>query len=207
MRPTRLNDMLGLSKGHVTYSPSNLEGDLYNSFVPKYSLWHCRSNPNPNCPFPGQAIEKLPNDAPNNRATVSASLHFNEIPSFLWIEIILNQQLMTSSALGTSHNPCWSYWEGQQAIMGLFIFFGRSEESSNMVTTQQPLGDHPARGLGVQPVHRWPLNGSRATLPSHGKSGEGLGDTFHYRIISKWFTHSSVSWLLLIFTELILVPK
>lgn len=65
---------------------------------------------------------------------------------------------MTSSVLDTSHNPCWSYWEGQQAnmwpIMGLFIFFGGGEESSNMVTTQQPLGDHPARGLGVQPVHR-----------------------------------------------------
>lgn len=74
MRPTRLNDMLGLSKGHVTYSPSALEGDLYNSFVPKYTLWHCRSHPNPNCPFLGQAIEKLPNDAPNNRATISASL-------------------------------------------------------------------------------------------------------------------------------------
>lgn len=42
MRLTRLNDMLGLSKGHVTYSPSALE-DLSNSFVPKYILWHCCS--------------------------------------------------------------------------------------------------------------------------------------------------------------------
>lgn len=141
----------------MTYSPSALEGDFYNSFVPKYILWNCCSHPNPNCPFLGQAIEKLPNDAHNNRATISAFLSIS-VDFILPLNRNNTQQLMTSSVLGISHNPCWSYWEGQQANMwpieGLFIFFGRSEESSNMVTTQQPLGDHPARGLGVQPVHR-----------------------------------------------------
>lgn len=71
---------------------------------------------------------------------------------------------MTSSVLDTSHNPCWSYWEVQQSYMWpdmeLFIYFGRSEKGVNMVTTQQPLRDHPACSLGAQLVYRWPLKGS-----------------------------------------------